>query len=182
MNALSDEESEFRRMGKAMFTATPRTLLRDAVRQFTPALYGLIGGHLQSVEIEQFFINVITDTIKYRREHKVVRPDFIHMLMELQDHPEKIDNIGILRIILRHTYCVISIMDICKLISESQLLIPVVFYRIDKYDANCPSICLFRGWIRNILVDNIPCSLRIGAKSGHTGEAATGNQECLWRE
>lgn len=33
----------------------------------------------------------MTDTMEYRKENNVFRPDFINMLLDLKKHPEKID-------------------------------------------------------------------------------------------
>lgn len=95
MNALSDENSEFREVGKKMFTQTMRMQIRDICRQFLPNIYEIFGHLLQIPGVDQFLIDVVRDTIKYRRENKIVRPDFINTLMELQDHPEKLEDIGI---------------------------------------------------------------------------------------
>ncbi|CAL7950311.1 unnamed protein product [Xylocopa violacea] len=93
MNALSDEESEFRRMGRQIFEKSLRQRAKNCCRQFSPFLYRTFGSYLQDHEVTTFFINLINDTVKYRKENNVSRPDFINMLMELQEHPEKIDNI-----------------------------------------------------------------------------------------
>ncbi|XP_050591728.1 cytochrome P450 6a2-like [Bombus affinis] len=93
MNALSDENSEFREVGKKMFTQTMRMQIRDICRQFLPNIYEIFGHLLQIPGVDQFLIDVVRDTIKYRRENKIVRPDFINTLMELQDHPEKLEDI-----------------------------------------------------------------------------------------
>lgn len=95
MNALSDENSEFREVGKKIFTQTMRMQIRDICRQFLPKIYEIFGHLLQIPRVDQFLIDVVRDTIKYRRENKIVRPDFINTLMELRDHPEKLENIGI---------------------------------------------------------------------------------------
>lgn len=67
--------------------------IRDICRQFLPNIYEIFGHLLQIPRVDQFLIDVVRDTIKYRRENKIVRPDFINTLMELRDHPEKLENI-----------------------------------------------------------------------------------------
>lgn len=59
-----------------------------------PFLFDIIGGYLQSHEVNNFFINLIRDSIKYRQENNVYRPDFVNTLKELKEHPEKLENIG----------------------------------------------------------------------------------------
>ncbi|XP_017757759.1 PREDICTED: probable cytochrome P450 6a14 [Eufriesea mexicana] len=92
MNALGDKDSEFRKMGKRIFNPTLKLFFRDVLRQFTPTLYGRIGHLLQPEGVDDFMINVIHDTIKYRKENNVFRPDFVNMLMDLKEHPEKLQN------------------------------------------------------------------------------------------
>ncbi|KZC12362.1 PREDICTED: cytochrome P450 6a2-like [Dufourea novaeangliae] len=93
MNAIAEEDSEFRRMGKKIFAADTENVLRLKVKQYSPKFYDLLGYILPDRRIAPFFTKVVTDTIKYRKQHDLSRPDFINMLMELQKHPEKIDNI-----------------------------------------------------------------------------------------
>lgn len=94
MNALSSEESEFREMGRRIFAPGLRQMMRDVLREFAPLLYNTVGSVLQPPGVDDFLINVVRETIKYRRDNKIVRLDFINMLMELADHPEKLDSIG----------------------------------------------------------------------------------------
>ncbi|XP_053982864.1 cytochrome P450 6A1-like [Hylaeus volcanicus] len=93
MGAFKNEDNEFRKMGKQIFLPSIRTSLRNACKQITPFLYNIFGGVLQPPGINEFFTNAIVDTIKYRMKHNVVRPDFVNMLMELKQHPHKIENI-----------------------------------------------------------------------------------------
>ena len=94
MNAIEDERSEFREIGKKLFEQTPRMQARDICRHFLPNFYNLFGSFLQPPGVDQFLTDVITDTIKYRKENNIVRPDFVNALIEIQDHPEKLENIS----------------------------------------------------------------------------------------
>ncbi|KAK1122052.1 hypothetical protein K0M31_009897 [Melipona bicolor] len=96
MNALEDEDSEFRKMGRQIFTPNFRHLTRDACRQFTPLLFKVIGKYLQSQDVDNFFIGLVRDTMQYREQNNVTRPDIINMLMELRKHPDKVV-IGVLK-------------------------------------------------------------------------------------
>ena len=98
MKALEDEDSEFRKMGRQVLTLNFRQLTRDACRQFAPSLYKVIGKYLHSPVADNFFIDLVRDTMKYREQNNVTRPDIINMLMELKKHPDKVDNIGELAI------------------------------------------------------------------------------------
>lgn len=94
MNSISDKDSEFRIIGRKLFTPTFKTIVRDVCRQFLPGLYDVIGHKLQIEEVNEFLTNLIKDTINYRKENKIVRPDFVNTLIELKDHPEKLETIS----------------------------------------------------------------------------------------
>lgn len=93
-NSLSDTESEFRRVGKKVFSLTIPGLIRFRLRQDMPRLYNLLGYILPPTEITSFFTKVVVDTMKYRSENDINRPDFINMLLELKKHPDKLENIS----------------------------------------------------------------------------------------
>ncbi|OAD56721.1 Cytochrome P450 6a2 [Eufriesea mexicana] len=92
-NALSDEESEFRRVGRQVFAVSFGQILRFRFRQIFPRIYDLLGFVLPQTEVTTFLTNLIVDTMKYRDEHNILRPDFVNMLMELKKHPDKLENI-----------------------------------------------------------------------------------------
>ena len=94
MNALEDDDSEFRRMGRQLFTPTFKPIIRNIIRQFAPSLMKVFGRFLQSTEIDNFFISLVHDTMEYRENNNVHRLDMINMLMELKKHPDKVNNIS----------------------------------------------------------------------------------------
>lgn len=93
MNALSNEESQFRRIGKMVFSTSLANLVRQQIKEYAPIVYYLAAYLRPSSRVTKFFTQVITETIKYREENKVTRPDFVNMLMELKNHPDKLENI-----------------------------------------------------------------------------------------
>ncbi|XP_003704279.2 putative cytochrome P450 6a23 [Megachile rotundata] len=95
MNALEDDDSEFRKMGRKIFVPSFKTTMRNLLRQTSPSLYKIIGHKLQPEGVDNFFTKVVVDTIKYRKSNNVSRPDFINMLMELKEHPEKLHNVDL---------------------------------------------------------------------------------------
>lgn len=94
MNALSDEESEFRRIGRKIFDQNLKTILRITFRDTFPRLYNFLWFLIPQSEVTTFITKLVADTMKYREENNIVRPDFINMLMELKKHPEKLADIG----------------------------------------------------------------------------------------
>nr|QBC73130.1 cytochrome P450 mono-oxygenase [Osmia bicornis] len=93
MNALADGRSEFHQKGRNVFDATFENVFRFKMKQFFPELYDLLGYIIPERRLASFFTKAVMDTIKYRQENDIFRPDFINMLMELKAHPEKLNNI-----------------------------------------------------------------------------------------
>ncbi|XP_076241058.1 uncharacterized protein LOC143183426 [Calliopsis andreniformis] len=93
MNALSEEDSEFRRVGRKVFAVNLENILRFKMKQYMPKIYDLLGYIVPENKYSPFFTKIVRDTIKYRKEHNISRPDFINMLIQLQEHPEKLSNI-----------------------------------------------------------------------------------------
>ncbi|XP_076666516.1 putative cytochrome P450 6a14 isoform X1 [Andrena cerasifolii] len=92
-NALSDEDSEFRRMGRKIFMPSARQLIRDTCRQFFPYVYKIFGHLVQPTDINEFFTKLVVDTMDYRVKHNVLRPDFVNLLMEIKKNPHNLENI-----------------------------------------------------------------------------------------
>ncbi|OAD56723.1 Cytochrome P450 6B4 [Eufriesea mexicana] len=90
-SALDDEESDFRKLGKTIVAVDLQNTIRLKVRTFLPKLYDLSGYIFPERRFTPYFTNLVADTMKYRKENKVYRPDFIHILMELKEHPDSIE-------------------------------------------------------------------------------------------
>ncbi|KAF7274867.1 hypothetical protein GWI33_012469, partial [Rhynchophorus ferrugineus] len=79
-NSMKDPDSEFLKYGRRIFEspAKPPSLL---MRMF------LRPGQAQKkhVETEEFFKNVVVDTMKYRSENKVTRKDFLQLMIQLKN-------------------------------------------------------------------------------------------------
>ncbi|XP_017884298.1 probable cytochrome P450 6a21, partial [Ceratina calcarata] len=89
-NAMSGENNKFREIGKTFFNMSLVQRIKIQLREGLPTLYTLLGYILPRDDMTQFFTKVVNDVIDYRRKNNVVRQDFIHTLMDLQDHPEKL--------------------------------------------------------------------------------------------
>ncbi|NP_001165939.1 cytochrome P450 6AS33 [Nasonia vitripennis] len=88
-NALHDENSEFRRFGRDLFASTLKNKFRRLLRELFPKLYAISGQWLQN-DATLFFIRSIKETTEYRKKNKVRRNDFVDLLMDLQNQPEKL--------------------------------------------------------------------------------------------
>lgn len=93
-NALMDEESTFRKMGKRIFSTSWKNIMKFRMRRFVPRLFDCIGGFFVDNELTNFFLDITRDTVEYRKKNNINRHDFIDLLMALQDEPSKVDDIG----------------------------------------------------------------------------------------
>lgn len=93
-NSLVDEDSLFRRMGKKIFTPNLRLMVMMKMRDLSPTLYNLLGPYIANRDVNEFFIQSIRDTMDYRKTNNIVRHDFIDVLLDLKEHPEKLQGIG----------------------------------------------------------------------------------------
>ncbi|XP_044590810.1 cytochrome P450 6B2-like, partial [Cotesia glomerata] len=91
LNAMADEESEFRKMGKYVFHIDWKKLIRFRIREGAPWLYKLLAPIMHDSKVTKFFTSIMKETIAYRKANKIVKNDFIDLIMELQDNPEKVD-------------------------------------------------------------------------------------------
>jgi len=94
MNALSNEDSEFRKMGRKVLTPSWSRILRVTFRQMFPWLYNMLGHFLQT-EATKFFTRVIVENMDYREKNNIIRNDLIDTLRELKNYPgRKLGDIG----------------------------------------------------------------------------------------
>lgn len=89
--ALTDSESDFRRMGRRAFAPNGVQVIRFRLQQFAPFFADLFAYFLRDNVLVQFFTDLIMENIRYRKENNIVRNDFVHTLMELHSHPEKLN-------------------------------------------------------------------------------------------
>ncbi|CAD1474802.1 unnamed protein product, partial [Heterotrigona itama] len=90
MSSMSDKDSEFRKVGREIFGTSLENVIRLKMRVYAPKLYDWLGYIVPDRRLAPFFTKLVTDTMRYRKEHDIYRPDFIHMLMQLKEHPEKL--------------------------------------------------------------------------------------------
>ncbi|XP_076642961.1 cytochrome P450 6A1 [Halictus rubicundus] len=93
MNAISNEESKFREVGREFFSTSFLRVLRIRLKDITPKLYTLLGYILPYSYGTDFFMNTVLNVMEHRKKNKIVRNDFINTLIETQAHPEKLGDI-----------------------------------------------------------------------------------------
>ncbi|KAL0110960.1 hypothetical protein PUN28_012777 [Cardiocondyla obscurior] len=93
MDALANEDSEFRRIGRDVFRPPLTHRIRNTIKEYWPKLFDFLGHIVPDSEITSFFTRVIVDTMAYREKHNIVRHDFVNTLMELKNS-DKLGDFG----------------------------------------------------------------------------------------
>ncbi|XP_025603009.2 cytochrome P450 6a2-like [Athalia rosae] len=90
-NAIADEDSEFRNIGKKVFAVTPRRKYLMLIRSTLPWLYKLLGKSTTPPEVLEFFNRTVKEMLDYRTETGTKRGDLIDTLNELKQEHSKTD-------------------------------------------------------------------------------------------
>lgn len=93
-NSLSEEDSEFRKFGRKIFETNWKRIIKLRLRESLPGLYNLLKPIMYDYELNNFFINMMTQTIDYRKKNNIKRNDFVDLIMNIQDDPSKVNDIG----------------------------------------------------------------------------------------
>lgn len=93
-NALADEESTFRQMGKRIFCVNFKRILQFYIMNLAPSLYDIFGKWFVDKELIEFFSDIAKDTVEYRKKNNIIRHDFIDLLSALKDEPSIAGDIG----------------------------------------------------------------------------------------
>ncbi|XP_076750387.1 putative cytochrome P450 6a14 [Xylocopa sonorina] len=94
MNTLGTEDSEFRTMSRRALETNWRTVIRDRLRNY-PRIYNIFAPFVLDYEIVEYFRRIVKDTIDHRIEHDVSRHDFVDVLVDLKQHPEKLGTLEV---------------------------------------------------------------------------------------
>lgn len=90
MNALNDEQNKFHKIGRKIFRADLKVMIRNRMKDSVPWLYDRIGYFMEDHDVIDFMTNISRETIEYRKRNNVRRHDFIDALIDLKDNPEKL--------------------------------------------------------------------------------------------
>lgn len=85
LNAVSDDDSTFRKYGKTLFKPSVRLLLREFCLMISPALLNVVKLKDFPADATEFFRSAFHETIAYREKNKIVRNDFVQMLMQARN-------------------------------------------------------------------------------------------------
>ncbi|XP_018782671.1 PREDICTED: probable cytochrome P450 9h1 isoform X1 [Bactrocera latifrons] len=91
INSFNDRNNEFYRTGKAVTEFTGFVLFKAILFGLIPKVMKVLRIKLFDDKILKYFNHLVIDAMKYRKEHRIVRPDMIHLLMEAKQHYETSD-------------------------------------------------------------------------------------------
>lgn len=89
MNAMNEEKNQFCEMGRKIFRLDLKVFIRNFLRD-KPWLFKNIGFLFDDRDVTNFMTNITRDTIDYRKKNKIRRHDFVDVLVDLKDNPEKL--------------------------------------------------------------------------------------------
>ncbi|XP_030768433.1 cytochrome P450 6k1-like [Sitophilus oryzae] len=91
-NSMKDPESEFLKNGRSIFQGPDK---KPGVVQLILRATQFGRTKLKHIQIENFFKKVVSETIHYRETNKIIRPDFMHLMIQLknQGHVSEDDQI-----------------------------------------------------------------------------------------
>ena len=94
MNSMSDEEGEFRKIGRKRVGNNLAHKIRRSTRDMPVWLAKIFKPLARDDKVINFFVNIVKNTMDYREKNKIRRNDFIDHLKDIKDNPEKVDDIG----------------------------------------------------------------------------------------
>lgn len=88
-NSLRNPNSEFRQMGIRTFEMNMKSIFRTILFAFNPRFTNFLGIKSIKNDINDFFINLIKETVAYRKKYNIVRNDFLDILISLQNEEKE---------------------------------------------------------------------------------------------
>lgn len=85
-NSINDPDSEYRRVGKQIFTQTRFDVFKMFLRMLHPKILNWLKIKVFSENIEQFFFKILHDTVEYRKTEGIQRNDVLQLLVNVRDH------------------------------------------------------------------------------------------------
>jgi len=84
-NSIKNPKAEFHVMSREMSERSPSSILRSLILSTCPKLVKFFSFKRLFSKMSDYFTKLMQRTVKYRRENKVERNDFVHHMMEIMD-------------------------------------------------------------------------------------------------
>nr|QLL22070.1 cytochrome P450 [Tribolium confusum] len=88
-NSFKEENSPFRVYGRKVFERSFSRILKRRFASNLPNLAKLLNISLVPKDISHFFIDLVKNTVEYRGKNKIVRNDFLQLLIDLKTEDDK---------------------------------------------------------------------------------------------
>ncbi|EDX06840.1 GD25811 [Drosophila simulans] len=82
INSFRRKDNEFFRIGQAMSRISAWSVFKAMLYALFPRLMKVLRIQVLDTKNIDYFSSLVTAAMRYRQEHKVVRPDMIHLMME----------------------------------------------------------------------------------------------------
>lgn len=90
VNSIKDLDNEFFLMGKRLTNFGTVASTKFFLVFIMPKIFKLLGMNLLDLKASDYFLNLVKDTIKYRIDNNIVRPDMVNMYIEnLKEDPNQ---------------------------------------------------------------------------------------------
>lgn len=86
--SFKDADAPFRKYGRKVFSGSFRTFARALFTFAFPALAAKFGVRLFPPEVGDFYLKVVKDMVQHREANKIVRNDFLQLLMDIRTDGE----------------------------------------------------------------------------------------------
>lgn len=101
-NSFKNPDAEFRRMGRKIFEPSTLENIVGLLDFFIPNVFTRLKAKVLGSEMQDFFLKIVEDTVKYREDNNIVRNDFLQLLIELMHSSSIKDDTGKLPIHFMH--------------------------------------------------------------------------------
>lgn len=84
VDAINNSKSKFREMIDKVFQRSFYHLIQRSIGTMSPWLFAKLHMRSMDPEVEQFFVSVVKDLVKYRKQNDIQRGDFLQILIDLR--------------------------------------------------------------------------------------------------
>ncbi|CAD6998590.1 unnamed protein product [Ceratitis capitata] len=89
VNSYVDQNNEFYSIGQAIANFRGKQMLKFFIANAMPLVQKILGFKVFDAEKTDYFKRLVIDTMKYRQEHKIQRPDMIQLLIEAREETDQ---------------------------------------------------------------------------------------------
>ncbi|XP_060657460.1 probable cytochrome P450 9h1 [Drosophila nasuta] len=88
VDSFADKENEFFKIGQSVTKLTGTAIIKGLLFSVIPKIMKALRVSVFDEKSIDYFKRLVFDAMKYRKEHEIIRPDMIHLLMEAQRQGE----------------------------------------------------------------------------------------------